>query len=85
MPTKTEEIFKSNLPHRAVCVWQYLKYRANKEDFCFPSIRTMCNDLRMSRSTIYRALNDLAKEGFVYKEPRYREYGGQTSSAYFLK
>jgi len=84
MPTKTEEIFKSNLPNRAINVWQYLKYRANKENSCFPSIRTICSDLHISRSTVKRALNDLELAGFLQREHRYRELGGQTSNMYYL-
>ena len=84
MPTKREEIYKSNLPNRAVNVWQYLKYRANKEDSCFPSIRTICDDLHISRSTAKRALGDLVAAGYLRKEHRFREYGGQTSNMYYL-
>ena len=79
-----EEIYKSDLPHRAICVWQYLKYRSNKKGCCFPSVRRIGLDLRMSRSTVQRALRDLINAGYLQREFRFRDYGGQTSNNFYV-
>lgn len=40
--------------------------------------------MKMSRSTVKRAISDLEKAGFVVKERRYRENGGNSSNIYYL-
>ena len=77
-------IYSSNLPHRARTVYMYLKDRANKDGACWPSIRTIAGELRLSRATVYRALDDLCKAGLLTRERRWRENGGKTSNLYKL-
>lgn len=83
---KIAEIYNSDLPHRAVSVWQYLNGRANNETgACFPAIGTIASELKLSRSTVKRAVNDLVAAGYVSKEQRLRERNcGQTSNLYTL-
>jgi predicted transcriptional regulator len=78
-------IYQSDLPHRAVSVYMYLKDRANKDNKCFPAIGTIAKELKLSRSTIKRAITDLEKSGHLSKEQRWRENGGRSSSLYELK
>ena len=75
-------IYSSNLPHRAVAVYMYLKDRANKDGICWPSIKTIARELHLSRATVQRALNDLCAAGYLSKENRWRENGGCTSNLY---
>lgn len=72
------------LPHRARTIYMYLKDRAGKGADCWPAVKTIASDLQLSRSTVKRGLNDLVKAGFVKKETRYRENGGNTSNRFIL-
>lgn len=78
-------IYQSELPHRAIVVYMYLKNRANKDNLCFPAIGTIAKELKLSRSTIIRAIGDLEKAGFLIKEQRWRENGGKSSLLYYVK
>lgn len=73
------EIFESELPHRAVAVYLYLKNRANKEGTCYPAIGTIAKELHLSNSTVKRAITDLEKDGYIRKKQRWRENGGRSS------
>ena len=75
-------IYSSDLPHRARTVYMYLKDRTNKDGVCWPSIRTIAGELRLSRATVYRALDDLCKAGLLTRERRWRENGGKPSNLY---
>ena len=59
----SREIYEYGLPHRAVTVYMYLSNRAGKKKECFPSVKTIAEDLRLSKSTVFRALNDLENAG----------------------
>ena len=77
-----QNIYHSELNHRAIAVYMYLKDHADKQGRCWPGIRTIAAELDMSRSTVKRALDDLCKEGLISKEPRWRENGSYTSNLY---
>ena len=78
-------IYASDLPHRAKSVYMYLRDRADKDGKCYPAIGTIARELKLSRSTVKRALADLKKSGYLHREPRRRENGGKSSNLYFLK
>lgn len=73
-----------NLPHRARAVYMYLRDRSGSAGSCWPGINTIASDLHLSRSTVKRALNDLAAKGYLKKVSRYRENGSYTSNLYIL-
>ena len=75
-------IYRSDQPYRNVVVCQYLRDRAGKKGYCWPSIRTIAEDIGMSNSTVKRGLADLARQGFIQIEKRYRANGGKTSNLY---
>ena len=79
------EIYSTNLPHRAVAVYMYLRDRANKDGSCYPAINTIAQDLKISKSTVKRALSDLEKDGYISHERRYRKTGGNSSNLYCLE
>ena len=54
----------------------YLRDRADSEGKCWPGIKTIASDMRLSRSTVKRALTDLEQHGYLQKIPRYRDNGG---------
>lgn len=78
------EIYSTNLPHRAIAVYMYLRDRANKDGSCYPAINTIARDLKISKSTVKRALSDLEKDGYIKHERRYRKTGGNSSNIYYV-
>ena len=46
------------LSHRAKTVYMYLKDRSNAEGPCWPSVRRIAEDLKLSSRTVQRALSD---------------------------
>ena len=50
----------TELPSRARAVYMYLRDRADSEGKCWPGIKTIASDMRLSRSTVKRALTDLS-------------------------
>ena len=73
------------LPHRAKAVYMYLKDRSDKKGQCWPGIKTIARALNVSTGTVKRAVDDLIRLGYMEKETRFRENGGQTSNLYTLK
>ena len=78
-------LYDMDLSHRAVTVFIYLSDRANKENKCFPAIPTIAKELKLSESTVRRALRDLRKAKLIETEQRYREKGGTSTLLYRLK
>ena len=72
------------MPHRCVTVYMYLKDRADKDDKCWPAIKTIAKELGLSSSTVKRALDDLYGAGLLTREPRWRENGSHSSNLYRL-
>ena len=77
-------LYRTDLPHRAVSVYIYLADRANKNGECWPAIPTIARELKLSQTTVRRALDDLRKEGLLETEQRYRESGGSSSLLFRL-
>ena len=78
-------LYRSELPHRARSVYIYLSDRANKNGECWPAIPTIASELKLSESTVRRALRDLRKAGLVTTEQRYRPNGAKSSLCYRLQ
>ncbi|MCI2105281.1 MAG: helix-turn-helix domain-containing protein [Intestinimonas sp.] len=78
-------IYAENLPHRAKAVYMYLRDRADRDGRCYPAIGTIAKELKLSRSTVKRAIVDLEKAGYLSKKQRWRENGGKSSLLYTLK
>lgn len=78
-------LYSSELPHRARTVYMYLSDRSDKEGRCYPAIGTIARKLKLSRSTVKRAIVDLEKNGYLTKEQRWRESGGKSSNMFYLK
>ncbi len=77
-------LYKADLPHRAKVVYLYLHDRMDREKKAWPGIKTIADDLSISRSTVKRAIKDLEKAALIRKEPHYRENGSATSNRYYL-
>ena len=63
----------------------YLADRANKDGECWPAIPTIAAELKLSQSTVHRALRDLRKAGLLETEQRYRTKGGKSSLLYKIQ
>ena len=51
-------LYRMELSHRAVAVYLYLYDRANRDGECWPSIPTIARELKLSESTVRRAIQD---------------------------
>lgn len=78
-------LYRMDIPHRAVSVYIYLYDRADKEGTCWPAIPTISRELKLSESTVRRAVSDLRRAGLLTTEQRYRNSGGKSSLLYRLK
>lgn len=75
----------SSMPHRAKAVYMYLQDRMNGQRQCWPGIPRIAGDLRLSETTVKRALRELERSGYIQRKQRKRENGGWTSNLYLLK
>ena len=75
----------TELPSRARAVYMYLRDRSDAEGKCWPGIKTIASDMKLSRSTVKRALADLERHGYLKKLPRYRPNGSSTSNLYSVQ
>ncbi len=80
--SRLDFLYRSELPHRAVSVYLYLSDRVNKDGECWPAIPTIASELKLSESTVRRAIKDLRKEGILTTSQRYRPNGGKSSLCY---
>ena len=78
-------LYELELPHRAVAVYQYLFFRADREGQCWPAVPTIANALRISEKTVRRAIKDLEAKGLLTTEQRYRRSGAKSSLMFQLK
>ena len=77
-------LYQMDLPHRAVAVYTYLYDRANKNGECWPSVKTIASDIKLSPATVRRANKDLKKAGLIETKQRYRVKGGKSSLLFKL-
>ena len=75
----------TELPSRARAVYMYLRDRSDAEGKCWPGIKTIAADMKLSRSTVMRALADMERHGYLKKLPRYRPNGSSTSNLYSVQ
>lgn len=78
-------LYQMDLPYRAVAVYTYLYDRADKNGECWPSVKTIAGDIKLSPATVRRAIKDLKKARLIETEQRYRDTGGKNSLTYKLK
>lgn len=82
--SRLDILFNSELPSRAVTVYLVLNEYADKDGYCFPSLKTIAQGSSLSKSTVKRAINDLLDSGFISKEQRLRPNGALSSCQYHL-
>ena len=71
----------TELPSRARAVYMYLRDRSDAEGKCWPGIKTIASDMKLSRSTVKRALHDLEQHGYLKKTSRHLCYDRSASLA----
>ena len=69
--SKLTFLYQMDLPHRAVAVYTYLYDRANKNGECWPSVKTIAGDIKLSTATVRRAINDLRRVGLIETKQQY--------------
>ena len=67
------------LSHRAKTVYMYLHDRSDAAGACWPGVKRIASDLKLSRRTVQRALE---QAGLVSRQSRYRPNGSLTSNLY---
>lgn len=78
-------IYDLGMTHKAVAVYCYLCNRADKNGECYPSVRLISKDLSLSKSSVFRAFNELERNGLLQRLPRYHPSGARRSTLYRLK
>lgn len=56
------------LPGNAKLIYAYLAVFAGSNDECYPSIETICKELHMTKTTMYKYMNVLVEYGVVEKK-----------------
>lgn len=77
--SKLTFLYQMDLPHRAVAVYTYLYDRANKNGECWPSVKTIAGDIKLSPATVRRAIKDLKNAKLITTKQRYRSNGEKSS------
>ena len=75
----------TELSHRARAVYLYLRDRSDADGKCWPGVKRIASDLRLSRRTAQRALADLERAGYIRRDERFRENGSRTSNLYTIQ
>lgn len=65
-------------------VFTWLCFHANKHHQAWPAIKTLQDETGKSRSFIQRTLRHLEEAGYITRQPRYRENGGNSSNLYTI-
>lgn len=77
-----EIIKKETLSSKAVAVLHNLALHSNKDNECFPALKTISRECHLSVRTVQRALDELLSIGLITKKHNYRSNGSQTSNIY---
>lgn len=73
------------ISHRAFVVYAYLADRADEKGECWPSVKRIASDTKMSEATVRRAVKELRTQKLIETTQRYRYYGEKSSLLYRLK
>lgn len=70
------------MSRKAAAVLHNLAMHSNKKDECFPALKTIAKEVKMSVRSVQRALDELLEAGLITKKHNYRANGSQTSNIY---
>ena len=71
---------EDHLTAKAAAVLHNLALHSNKNNECFPALKTIARECRLSLRTVQRALDELLSAGIITKKHNYRPNGSQTSN-----
>ena len=80
-----EMIYRDEVSAKAVSVFRYLLDQQGSHESCFVSHRRIAADLKISVSTVKRALDELERKGYVDIEQQRRANGSRCSNVYRCK
>ena len=67
-----QEIMRSpDLPGNSKLIYAYLAAFAGNGDECYPSVETICKELGMTKTTMYKYMNMLVEYGVIEKKQTY--------------
>ena len=61
-----------------------ISHRADENGECWPAVKRIASDTKMSEATVRRAVRELRKEKLIKTEQRYRYYGEKSTLLFFL-
>lgn len=80
-----EMLYTLNIKSRDLSILLYLVDRCDKDFTCFPSIKTISSQLKISISTVKRGLISLSNQNYIKKIERFSDINGrQTSNLYVI-
>ena len=80
-----EMLYTLDIKNRELSILLYLVDRCDKDFTCFPSIKTISNQLKISISTVKRGLISLSNQNYIKKIERFSDINGrQTSNLYVI-
>ena len=85
LPSRAKAVYMYLRDRSDAEVYMYLRDRSDAEGKCWPGIKTIASDMKLSRSTVKRALHDLEQHGYLKKASRHRPNGSSTSNLYTVK
>ena len=75
-----EMIYRDEVSSKAVAVYRYLVDRQGTHEYCFVSHRRIAADLKISVSTVKRALDELEQKRYIDIEQQRRANGSRCSN-----
>jgi hypothetical protein len=77
-------LWDRDVTRNAKIVYLGLSARINRAQQCWPSQRTLADDLGIARSSVQEGVEELEAAGVIRTDPRSREDGSTTSTLYTL-
>lgn len=67
-----QEVMRNHdLPGNSKLIYAYLAAFAGNGDECYPSVETICKELGMTKTTMYKYMNVLVEDGVIEKKQTY--------------
>ena len=77
-------VIRNASPSAVVVFGELASYTNNDSKICWPSHKTIAEEVNLSISTVKRSIAELVELGAVVKENRYGKDGSPTSNEYVL-
>lgn len=77
------EIMSCNISVFSKAVYCLLVSYAGEKESCYPSLKTMCDDLRISKPTVIKSLKELIAAGFLVADKSRTKLGDYANNIYY--